>query len=46
MLGYPAGGTCGPAMQPDIAELQAGGLQEFVRQLDGGEPRPWAGPVD
>jgi glycine/D-amino acid oxidase-like deaminating enzyme len=30
----------------EIAELQAWVLQEFVRQLDGGDPTPWAGSVD
>ncbi|WP_432505796.1 ATP-binding protein [Kineococcus arenarius] len=31
---------------PDVAELSAWVLDEFDRQLRGGEPRPWEGPLD
>ncbi|WP_432535318.1 ATP-binding protein [Kineococcus arenarius] len=31
---------------PDVAELSAWVLDEFDRQLRGGEPRPWTGPLD
>ncbi|MCI2239521.1 ATP-binding protein [Paenibacillus sp. TRM 82003] len=31
---------------PDVAELAAWIVEEFERQLDGGEPHPWNGPLD
>ncbi|WP_337062224.1 ATP-binding protein [Kineococcus sp. G2] len=31
---------------PDVAELAAWIVEEFERQLSGGEPRPWSGPLD